>query len=158
MPAAPPTADTTSTRGLLVGLALGTPFLVAGIRGVLVDDRLTRPAELTRWIVGGALVHDLLLVPVVLAVATGLRRVVPAVAWPPVRWALALTGVLVLVGWPFVRGYGQAPSVPSLLARDYGEGLAVAVAVVWLVAAAWLAVRAHRPAPAERRVAIDEQG
>jgi hypothetical protein len=61
-----------------------------------------------------------------------------------VRAALLTTAVLVAVGWPFVRGYGRSPSIPSLLPRNYATGLAAAVAVVWLIAAAWAALRLRR--------------
>jgi hypothetical protein len=114
------------------------------VRGTFVDERLTHPFELARWIVGLAVLHDLVLVPVVLAVGAGLRRVVPARAWAPVRAALLATAVLSAVAWPFVRGYGRNGSVPSLLPRDYGAGLAAAVAVVWLVTALWIVLRAER--------------
>ena len=122
-------------KGLWIGLALGLPLIGWGIRGILIEGARTHPAELGRWIIGSAIVHDALLVPVVLTVGVLARRAVPAPAWMPVRWALATTGVLVLVSWPFLRGYGRRPGNPSLLPRDYGAGVAVAVAVVWLAAA-----------------------
>lgn len=138
--------ETTSRTGLLVGLALGLPVIAYGIRGVLVDSKDTHPVELTSWVIGGAVVNDLVIVPVAIAVAWVLRRVVPPVAWPPVRAALLCTAVLCAVGWPFVRGYGRNPTVPSLLDRNYATGLAAAVAVVWLVAAAWIVVAVARRA------------
>jgi len=134
-------ADTTSRRGLLAGLAVGVPVMAYAVRGAVVDERLTHPFELTRWIVGLAVVHDLVLVPVVLALGTGLRRGLPTRAWVPVRAALLTTAVLSAVAWPFVRGYGRSSTVPSLLPRDYGAGLAIALAVVWLLAALWTLLR-----------------
>lgn len=131
-------------RGLWVGLALGIPLVAWGVRGALATSTRVDPAELTRWIVGSALVHDLIVIPVTLAVGCGLRKVVPPVVWPPVRWALAATAVVTVIAWPFVRGYGRTPSVPSLLDRPYGSGLVALVAVVWVVAAGWLAVRIGR--------------
>jgi hypothetical protein len=136
-------ADTTSRRGLLVGLALGGPVMAYAVRGTLVDEHLTHPFELARWIVGLAAVHDLVLVPVVLAVGLGLRRVVPPSAWVPMRAALLTTAVLSAVAWPFVRGYGRSSSVPSLLPRNYGAGLIIALAVVWLLAGLWCRLRAR---------------
>jgi hypothetical protein len=129
-----------------VGLALGVPVMAYAVRGTLVDQHLTHPFELARWIVGLAVVHDLVLVPVVLAVGAGLHRVVPARAWPPVRTALLATAVLSAVAWPFVRGYGRNPGVPSLLPRNYGAGLAAALATTWLLAALWTLLRSpHDP-------------
>ena len=134
-------ATTTSRRGLLVGLALGLPVLALGVRGVLVDAARTHPAELARWVVGSALVADLVAVPAVIVIAGLVRRITPGSWWPTVRAALTVTGSLVLVGWPFVRGYGRDPANPSLLPRDHAGGLAMAVGVVWLAAAALLAAR-----------------
>ena len=52
--------ETTSRRGLLVGLAVGLPVIAYGVRGLLVDADRTQPAELARWIVGAAVVNDAL--------------------------------------------------------------------------------------------------
>lgn len=133
--------DTTSRRGLLVGLALGLPIVAFGVRGVLVDADRTHPAELARWIVGSAVATDLLVVPGVVAVGAVAHRATPRSWWPTVRAALMVTGSLVLVAWPFVRGYGRDPANYSLLPRDYAAGLALAVAAAWVVAAAVLAAR-----------------
>jgi hypothetical protein len=135
--------DTTSRRGLLVGLALGAPIMAYAVHGTLIDEHLTHPFELARWIVGLAVVHDLVLVPIVLAIGLGLRRVVPPRARAPMRTALLTTAVLSAVAWPFVRGYGRSSSVPSLLPRNYGAGLLVALAVVWLATGLWCLLRAR---------------
>jgi hypothetical protein len=133
--------ETTSRRGLLVGLALGLPVLAYGLLGVLVDADRTHPAELARWVVGSAVATDLLVVPAVIAIGAVARRLTPGPWWPTVRAALMVSGSLVLVAWPFVRGYGDDPANPSLLPRDHAAGLAIAVAVVWALAAAHLAWR-----------------
>lgn len=132
----PRSVDTTSARGLVVGLVLGLPVIAYGVRGALVDAADTHPAELARWMIGTALAGDFLAVPLALALGAVGRRFVPMWAWPAVRAGLFVTGVLVLVAWPFVRGYGTSRTVPSLLARDYAAGLAVAVTVVWVAVAA----------------------
>jgi hypothetical protein len=127
--------ETTSPRGLIVGLALGLPVIGYGVRGAVIDADDTRPAELAAWILGSGLVEDLVLIPVVLGVGLVARRLVPAAAWPAVRAGLIVTGALCLVAWPFVRGYGRDPSIPSLLNRNYAAGLAIAIAVVWVAVA-----------------------
>ena len=103
------------------------------MRGAFVDAADTHPAELARWLVGAALVHDLVIVPVALLVGTVGRRFTPRRAWPAVRGGLLVSGILALVAWPFVRGWGRDPTNPSLLARDYGAGLVLALVVVWVV-------------------------
>lgn len=135
--------------GRWIGLALGVPFIAWGVRGIVLDSGETHPAELGRWIVGSAVVHDGVLLPVVSMVAVVARRLTPSRAWPAVRWALATTAVVALVAWPFVRGYGRRPDNPSLLPRSYGTGVVVALAAVWLVAAASAAWTSHRPVPPE---------
>ena len=150
------TGDTTSRRGLLAGLAVGIPLIAYGVRGVLVDASDTHPAEMARWLVGVTLVDDLVAVPVALLAGVVGRRATPSWAWPAVRAGLFVTAVLVLVGWPFVRGWGRDPTDPSLLARDYGAGLAVALGVVWTTVAAvaaWARRRDRRalPTPPTRR-------
>jgi hypothetical protein len=136
------TPETTSRRGLVVGLVLGLPIIGYGVRGALIDAADTRPTELAKWIVGSAVVDDLLLVPLVLAVGLAARTVVPPVAWPAVRAGLMATGALCLVAWPFVRGYGRDPTIPSLLDRNYATGLAAALAAVWAGVAMWLVAAA----------------
>lgn len=135
--------ETTSRPGLLVGLVLGLPVMAYGVRGALVDAADTHPAELARWVVGMAVVNDLLVVPAAMAVGLAGRRWTRAWAWPAVRAGLLTTAVLAAVAWPLVRGYGADPRDPSLLPRDYGAGLAAALAVVWasVLVAALLARR-----------------
>lgn len=136
--------------GLWVGLAVGGPVIAFGVAGAVGDAASTHPAELARWVVGGALVHDLVLAPIVLAVSWLVGRVgrgrARRPALGPLRWAMATSAVLVLFAWPFVRGYGRNPGVPSLLNRDYGAGLAAYLVAVWAVAAiAALRYRTRHP-------------
>ncbi len=119
--------------GLWVGLALGVPVVAWGMRGAWLERGRTHPAELARWIAGSAVVHDAVVLPLVLLVGLVVRRLVPPPTWPAVRWGLATTGVVALVSWPFVRGYGRRPSNPSLLPRDYGAGVLLVMAAVWVL-------------------------
>jgi hypothetical protein len=132
--------ETTSRRGLLVGLAVGLPVIAYGVRGMLVDADRTHPAELARWIVGAAVVNDALVVPLAMGAAWLARRITPARAWPPVRSGLLATGVVLLAAWPFVRGYGRDPTIPSLLERNYAVGTAAAIGATWVAVAMWIAV------------------
>ena len=132
--------------GLVVGVAMGA----VGVQALLD----THPGTTLRWVVGLALAHDLVLVPVVLVVGVAVRRVVPARARPAVVIGLVTSGVLGLFAWPFVRGYGRQAHHPSLLPRNYGRGLLVAWAVTWLVVGAGGLVAARRsprgPSPRPR--------
>ncbi len=136
---------TTSRRGLVVGLVVGVPVMLFGVRSALLDAHDTHPAELTRWLIGSAVAHGLVLLPVVGAVAWALGRVVPAPAWPAVRGGAIVAGTLALISWPFARGYGASPGNPSLLPRDYVLGpLLVEVTVVAVTAAVALTAVAVR--------------
>lgn len=142
-PAAP--GGPPSTRPFWVGVAVGLPLMALGVRGALADAVDTHPAELARWVVGSALVHDALVVPVVSVVALVGRRLSPRWAWPPLRWALATTAVLLVVSRPFVARYGYRAANPTALDRPYGAGIAVALGAVWAAAVAWAAVARRRP-------------
>lgn len=121
---------TTSPRGLVVGLALGIPVMLFGVRGILLDARDTHPAELARWLVGAAAVHDLVLLPVVGGLGWALRRFTPPPAWPVVRAGAVAVGTLALVAWPYAAGYGASAGNPSLLPRDYVIGPVLAAASI----------------------------
>ncbi len=139
----------TSRVAPIVGVIVGLPLLVVGVVGAVADGDRTKPFELARWVVGADLAHDLVLAPVVVGVSWLVGRIVPPVARGPVRWAAATTGVLCLIAWPFVRGYGRNETVPSLLDRNYATGLAAYVAAIWFLALIWIAVRrARHSAPA----------
>lgn len=126
--------ETTSRRGLVVGLILGAPVIAYGIRGALVDAADTHPGELARWIIGAGIVHDLVIAPMVLALGLLIRRVVTD---EPVRRVLragfVVSAALALVAWPFVRGYGRVAAVPSVLPRNYAMGLAAYLGVTWAI-------------------------
>jgi hypothetical protein len=136
------TRDTTSSsRGLLVGLVVGVPIIVYGIRGALVDASLTMPRELAFWVVGLAIVDDFLVIPAAILVGWLGRRIVPPTFWPPVRAALLCSAVLAAVAWPFIKGFGRDATNPSLLPRNYATGLAAALVVVWVAAGLWIVLR-----------------
>ena len=139
---APTDADAVPSRvAATVGALVGVAIMGYGVWGAFADGERTKPFELARWVVGADLAHDLILAPVVIAVSWAIGRVVPVVARPPVRWAAATSGMLCLIAWPFVRGYGRNASVPSLLDRNYATGLVAYLAVVWVAAGIWAALR-----------------
>lgn len=141
--------ETTSRSGLLIGLIIGIPIVAYGVRGVWVDSARTHPFELARWIVGGAFVHDLVVVPVVLALGVVVRWLVRDDQVRRVlRFGFIVSGSLSLVAWPFIRGYGRRPAVPSLLPRHYLMGLVVYLTITWAVVAcviAWTRMRRAVP-------------
>jgi len=69
-----------------------------------------------------------------------------------VHAALFASAVLLVIGLPLALGYGREPGSPSVLPRDYGRGLGLALATVWLAAGAAVATSAvGRPRDASAR-------
>ncbi len=114
---------------VITGVLVGAVFAAVGVASLLGESHDTHPAVVVRWVVGLAIVHDLVLVPVVLLVGVAVRR------WAPRAWlagALLVSGAVSLVAWPLARGYGRQSSNPSLLPRNYAHGLLVVLGVTWL--------------------------
>jgi hypothetical protein len=142
--------DTTSPRGLVAGLVVGLPVVAFGIGGAVLNANDTSPVELTGWVVGLAITHDVVVVPLVLALGWAISQVVRDLrSRAALRFGLLVSAGLCLVAYPLVRGFGRSDAVPSALARDYGRGLAIYLAIVWVLVAAVVVAR-RRSRPAER--------
>lgn len=118
---------------VVVGALVGSLLCAVGVGSLLDNASDTHPPVVVRWVIGLAVVHDLVLAPVVLVIGLAVRRWAPGRAL--VGGALLVSGSVAIVAWPLVRGYGRQAGNPSLLPRDYGRGLAVVLAAVWLAAA-----------------------
>jgi hypothetical protein len=128
-----------------VSAAVGWAIMAGiGLRGIFAHRIDTRPANLAKFVVTGALLHDLLIAPVVIVLAVALARAVPARARVPVQAALAVSAIVALYAYPLVRGYGLATHNPTSEPHNYARNLLIVLAVVWLVAAA-TAIRRVRP-------------
>ena len=104
------------------------------------------------WFVGGTILHDAVIAPIVGVVGWLVVRVVPVVWRAPVAIGAAITGVLALLTVPeLVRRY-PAPDNPGLHERNYFMALLISVAVVWILVIATGLIRTLRarvPVPAE---------
>ncbi len=96
------------------------------------------------WFVGSALLHDLVVAPVWIALGWLAAKVLPRPARAPMVVGAALSGSISLVALPFVLGIGGDPGDTSFLPRDYGVTLAVVVGGVLAASAIWAAVRVQR--------------
>jgi len=134
-----------------VSAVVGWAVIAYGIRGLLHHHIDTRPANLAKFFVGGALAHDLLFAPVVLVVGVLLVRAAPRPARAWLQAGLIVSGCLVLFSYPLVRDYAKVIHNPSSLPHNYTANLAVTVGVVWgavivgALATAVLRRRASRP-------------
>ncbi len=135
-------------RGPLFWTALvaGWAVMAFGIVGVMTNTRDTRPADLARWFLGAAVVHDGVLAPAVLLAGAAFGRVLRGRVRAPVQAGLIVMGVVTLFALPLVRGYGVRPDNPTVLFRNYTPSLLVVLAAVSIATAA-LAVRARRRPP-----------
>jgi hypothetical protein len=107
-------------------------------------SRTVNAVQGAAWFIGGPLVHDGLVAPVVGLVGLGLSRVLPRPWRAPVVAGLVVTGVLTLLGIPLLwRPFGGATN-PGLHDRDYGTGLAIALGAVWVVVVLVGLVQQHR--------------
>ena len=118
-------------RWFWLGLAAGTPLMAIGVWGVLRDAAVTSPFNFAVWFIGGNLVHDFLLSPVVFIIGFILRRRVPGRHLGSVQWGLVLSGIVLLFATIPLLGLGKSRLEPTVQPLNYGLGIAVTLAVVW---------------------------
>ncbi|MEU4473958.1 hypothetical protein [Micromonospora sp. NPDC023888] len=86
------------------------------------------------WLLGGPLLHDVLVAPLVGLVGLALGRLVTdrlRLAW--ISAGLLGSATLLLIAVPLLWRPPSAPPNPGLPDRDYPLGLAAGLAVVWAV-------------------------
>lgn len=127
-----------------VSLIVGWATIGFGVLSALSHAGAARPVALGEYVLGALTVHDLLVVPVVLAFGAIVGRRVPANARGPLLGAAIVSAVVALVSYPAVRGFGRFPSNPSLLPRDYAAGLLLVLFIVWAVTAVMIFVSIRR--------------
>jgi hypothetical protein len=118
-----------------ISAGVGWAAITWGVVNIFRHSLDTRPANLAKFVVGGALLHDLLVAPLVIVAGVLVARSVPARARGPVQAALAVSGIVALFSWPLVRAYGLAAHNPTSLPHNYGWNLLIVLGVVWAVAA-----------------------
>lgn len=124
-----------------VTAAIGWAIIAVGLRGILTHRLDTRPANLAKFVIGGALIHDLVVAPVVIVAAVVLARVLPGRARAAVDGALLVTAALALFSYPLVRAYARVIHNPTSLPRNYTANLVLVLGVVWVVTAVVVVVR-----------------
>jgi hypothetical protein len=104
----------------------------------LVDQRGVGSAfDVGIWVVGGNVVHDALVVPVVLVVGGFLAMVLRPPWRAPACAGLATSALVVAIAYPALRGFGRKPKNPTVLPLDYTSAVLTALAVVWALVALW---------------------
>ncbi len=124
-----------------ISAAAGWAVIAWGLRGIFQHSLDTRPANLARFVVGGALLHDLVVAPLVILAGVLIARAVPGRSRAVVQGALAVSGIVALFSYPLVRAYGLAANNPTSLPHNYTANLLIVLGVVWAVAAGLIIAR-----------------
>lgn len=139
-----------------IGVGLGWAMIAAGIRGVIVDGRFTRPPQWTAWFVGAAVFHDFVVAPLVFALAAGPLRRLRRPYRAPIQAALVLTALITVATLPVVLRLGEPTGNPTVLRRDAAAPLALLLGAIWASTAvvllrarsrARISTRGHRQEP-----------
>ena len=116
-------------RGL-IGLA-GVALAVVGVMKLLALGLPNLEATVT-WLLGGVIVHDGVLAPLVVILGVLVVRVLPVWARTPVVVGFVVLGTTAVMAFPVLGRFGARPDNLTLLDRNYTGG--------WLVLAALVAV------------------
>jgi hypothetical protein len=128
--------------GFWLAVLVGSSAIAYGASEFLaVYPDVERRLDLPRWIIGSALAHDLLLVPLVLLFGCLVSRFVPAVGRAPAQFGCIATGMVLLLAWHPLRRTGASKLNPSIQPLDYRTSTLTVLAVVWGIAAIWTAAR-----------------
>jgi hypothetical protein len=139
-----------------VAVALGWALMVWAVIGMVGDQSGAQLRSWAVWLVGVAIVNDVVLVPLAVAVGMGLSRLTPS--WRrPLRWALVTIGTVALATWPVVARYGADPRNDSVLPLPGARNLSFVALGIVVVAfgAVWFLRRADG---ASERTTIDAGG
>lgn len=102
----------------------------------VISASTERAVQVIAWFVGGPLLHDGIVAPVVGILGLVITRWLPAAWRAPVAVAAVISAILTLLAIPLLwRPFGVATN-PGLHDRDYATGLAVALGAVWICALA----------------------
>ena len=128
---------------ILVG-AVGVAVAAYGGWLLVANAETSDLVEVGIWLAAGVVLHDLVLTPLVLAVVWVGARLLPAAARGPAAVGLLVLGSVTLVAIPVLGRFGEVPSDPTHLDRDYAAGWsAIAGLVVTGVVLATLVVRSR---------------
>jgi hypothetical protein len=128
-------------RRFWASAVIGWGVIAWGVAGIVTNSLDTRPANLARFVVGGALLHDLVVAPLAIVAGVAVARAVPGRARAPVQAALAVSAIVAVFAYPLVRGYGLAANNPTSLPHDYTANLLAILGAAWVVTTVAVAIR-----------------
>jgi hypothetical protein len=140
-------------RAFWIAMPIGAALMAFGAVGLIGDMGVGAGVKVGGWLVGADVAHDFVLAPLACLVGAAVARALPRWCRAPVQAALLTSGVLLIVVFPALRGFGrdQVPDNPSVQPLDYTTGTLTALAVVWSAAAVWLGVRLATSGRGRRR-------
>ena len=123
-------------------LVLGWGAITVGLLGVFEKTHHFAGRvpwrEVARWTVGLAVVHDLIVAPLVCLVGLILSRVVPARVRGPIQAGVIVSALVTVTAWPVVRVGEPLSDNASILPGNYARGLLIVLSVVWVVTAVFV--------------------
>jgi hypothetical protein len=122
---------------------LGLAAMAFAVHGALTDDGEHLGGHVF-FLAAVVFVHELVLLPVAIAIGWLISRHLPGWARAGVQVGLFVSAVVTAVAVPFVLGAGRLPDNPSKFPRNYGHSLLIVLGVVWLVVILWLGIARRR--------------
>ena len=113
---------------------------------LLVQSAMDQWLALLTWLLGGVVLHDLVLAPTVFAVGVAARRL-PGYVRAPAAVALVVWGSVTVLAVPVLGRFGARDDNPTLLDRPYFVTWLVGCAVTVLLVGVTGAVRRQRGWP-----------
>lgn len=142
--------------GRIVMVTIGAAFLGIGAYALLSQVALDTLPNLFLWLVGGLIIHDAIIAPIVAVIGFVLSKSLPNGTRQIVQGGLIVAGVISLIALPVVIGGGKTELNPSLLPLDYSRNLLIALVIIGaitglLVVLRLLRGRASTGSPADPR-------
>ncbi len=146
----------TARPGPVAWVVIAAGWVVMGVAvvGMYRDPLLGSPGSWATWVVGAAVVHDAVVLPIVVGVGWIVGRVLPSAWRTPWRVVLVVGAVISLVTYPIARRWGARADNPSILPLDVARHLLVLLgilAVAAVVAGILNSIRIHRQHTTDHR-------
>jgi uncharacterized membrane protein len=140
-----------SGAGFWIACMIGWCVIAFGIAGLYERLGTSGTVNVGLWVVGGNVVHDVVLAPLVLAVGAGLACVVRRPWRAPLAAGLVASAAVVGIAYPALRGFGRKPRNRTVLPLQYGTAVLTVLAVIWALVIVWLVLIEARRSTALRR-------
>ncbi len=122
-----------------------TVLFVFGVRGLLHDlPSATLQLSFAKWVVGADVVHDLVIAPAACALGALAHRWLSPRVRLPVQSALFASVIVLFLVQNALRGTGKFRHNASIQPLNYATATITVLVVIWLIAGAWIIVRAPR--------------